>query len=220
MLILGAGWTSTFLIPLLKSHKISHASTSTTGREDTLKFKFDPVNDTADDYAVLPDATDILITFPLKGRHQSSHLLSRYRETHPQTNPHWIQLGSTGIFSIPDQPLWLDRHSKYDTSNERAIAEDELRNLGGCVLNLSGLWGGERQPRNFVKRVAQTKEQLKGKTSLHMIHGQDVARGIIGITENYTPGQRWVSPNRISYDGTANFEIRCSQTCLCMIGGP
>jgi hypothetical protein len=30
----------------------------------------------------------------------------------------------------------------------RAIAEDELRDLGGCVLNLAGLYGGERDPKN------------------------------------------------------------------------
>ena len=193
VLILGAGWTSTFLIPLLESQATSHAATSTTGREGTIEFKFDAATDTVDDYSVLPDADNILITFPLRGKAQSSHLLSRYKRSHPSVQPKWLQLGSTGIFSIPDQPLWMDRHSKYDTLNERAIAEDELRALGGCVLNLAGLWGGERQPRNFVPRVAQTKEQLKGKTSLHMVHGQDVARAIVGLFEHYTPGDRWVS---------------------------
>jgi hypothetical protein len=206
VLILGAGWTSTFLIPLLESRGTSHAATSTTGREGTVEFKFDASNDTLDDYRALPDAENILITFPLKGKSQSSHLLSRYRESHPGAQPRWLQLGSSGIFSIPDQPLWLDRHSKYDTSHERAIAEDELRALGGCVLNLAGLWGGERQPRNFVKRVAQTKEQLKGKASLHMVHGQDVARAIIGLFEHYTPSERWVRLNT-SIFGSARWKI-------------
>ena len=31
------------------------------------------------------------------------------------------------------------------------------------VLNLSGLWGGERHPRHWVGRVADTKERLADK---------------------------------------------------------
>jgi hypothetical protein len=44
----------------------------------------------------------------------------------------------------------------------RAIAEDELRDLGACVLDLAGLYGGEHDPKNWVMRVATTKEQVKG----------------------------------------------------------
>ena len=47
--------------------------------------------------------------------------------------------------------------------NVRAIAEDKLRDLGGCVLNLAGLYGGERDPKNWVMHVATTKEQVKRK---------------------------------------------------------
>jgi hypothetical protein len=78
------------------------------------------------------------------------------------------------------------------------MAEDELLELGGCVLNLSGLWGGERNVRHWVDRVASTKEMLKSKKSLHMIHGEDVARSIIGVHKSFkhAEGQRFVSSNR------------------------
>ena len=72
------------------------------------------------------------------------------------------------------------------------------------MLNLSGLWGGARQPKNWIDRVASTKEQLKEKASLHMIHGQDVARGIIAVHRNVSEakGQRFV---RISpFHGDSN----------------
>lgn len=132
----------------------------------------------------------------MKGKNQSLHLRDSYVLTHSGYDKHnFIQLGHTGIFSIPDQPLWITRHSKYDETDARAIAEDELRGFGGCVLNLSGLWGGARQPKNWVDRVAATKEQLKEKTSLHLIHGQDVARAIIAVHQNFAQavGQRFVS---------------------------
>jgi hypothetical protein len=84
--------------------------------------------------------------------------------------------------------------AKYDASNARAIAEDELISLGGCVLNLSGLWGGDRQPIHWIDRVADTKEKLASKKSLHMVHGLDVARSVIAVHQRFTKaaGQRWV----------------------------
>jgi hypothetical protein len=192
MLILGAGWTSTFLIPLLTRHHIPYSATTTTGRNGTLKFIFDPASDSPKPYKILPAAHSILITFPLTGNGQSAKLLKLYGDTHLAARPNWIQLGSAGIFAIPEQTLWVTRRSKYNKADARAIAEDELLGLGGCVLNLSGLWGGERQARNWIGRVAGTKEQLSGKTSLHMVHGVDVARGIVAVSTAFTAGERWV----------------------------
>ena len=189
------------MIPLLEKQKISHAATTTTGRDGTYKFKFEynekgeKTEDNLAQYAALPAANTILITFPLKGEHQSTHLSNSYIHTHGGVNGfNFIQLGSTEIFSIPNQDLWVTRHSKYDTANDRAIAEDELLKLGGCVLNLSGLWGGARQVKHWIDRVAPTKEKLKEKTSLHMVHGRDVASGIIAVHRKFThaKGQRFV----------------------------
>jgi hypothetical protein len=204
MLILGAGWTSTFLIPLLKKDGITYAATTTTGRDGTYKFKFEyngnneiGNDDGLEQYKALPDAKTILVTFPLRGKYQSPYLSTSYTQTHNSetTQYQFIQLGSTGIFSIPNQELWVTRHSSYDKSNPRAIAEDELIGLGGCVLDLAGLWGGERQPKNWIDRVAASKEQLEGKTSLHMVHGEDVARGILAVHQKFhdATGQRFVS---------------------------
>jgi len=136
------------------------------------------------------------VTFPLKGPGQSKLLTSSYTETHGGKEQafNFIQLGSTGIWTIPEQDVWITRHSKYDVKDARAIAEDELLGLGGCVLDLAGLWGGQRQTKHWLDRVAATKEQLEGKKTLHMVHGQDVSRGIIGVHQNFekAAGQRWV----------------------------
>ena len=193
LLILGAGWTSTFLIPLLDKESIIYAATSTTGREHTIPFKFDPDSNDETPFLVLPPAQTILITFPLKGSGQSKSLHALYHQTHPGVSPNYLQLGSTGIWQIENQPIWIDRHTGYDKSNARAVAEDELISLGGAVLNLAGLWGGKRQPSNWISRVAASKEQLKGKNSLHLVHGQDVARAILALHKDFTPGERWVS---------------------------
>jgi hypothetical protein len=107
----------------------------------------------------------------------------------------WIQLGSTGIWSIEGQETWVTRHSKYNTADTRAVAEDAVLELGGCVLDLAGLWGGERMVKHWVDRVASTKEMLRSKKSLHMIHGEDVSRAIIAVHNmfKHAEGQRFVS---------------------------
>ncbi len=201
VLILGAGWTSTFLIPYLKSQSITYAATTRDGRNGTYKFDFEPDEKSPKDklaqYAALPRATTILITFPIRSKGGSTNLYNSYIETHdedPATASQFIQLGSTGIFTIPDQDMWVTRHSRYDKTNARAESEDELRELGGCVLNLAGLWGGERQPRNWIERVAATKEQLEGRTSLHLVHGLDVSRAIVAVHRNFhlCVGERYV----------------------------
>lgn len=47
------------------------------------------------------------------------------------------------------------------------------------MLCLAGLWGGERHPRNWIARVAGSKEALAGKGSLHLVHGRDVSRAVV-----------------------------------------
>lgn len=209
LLILGAGWTSTFLIPQLRSHNLTHAATTTTGHNHTIPFKFDPTNtDDPSYFSILPNARHILITFPLTGTGQSSLLVQQYKSTHPRVADHvrFIQLGSTGIWQFDGQhDLWVTRHSKYDSTKPRAVAEDEMLALGGCVINLAGLWGGEREPRNWVERVATTKEAVKTKKSLHMVHGIDVARAIVAVIEAWdrsknVKGQRWMLTDGFVYD--------------------
>lgn len=201
-LILGAGWTSTFLIPLLEKRKIRFAATSTTGRDGTIPFKYDPdSNDTAP-FQRLPSAHTILITFPLKGKGQSRHLTSQYKSTHPssatQTGPNFIQLGATSIWTAP---TWSSETSPYDTTNDRAIAEDELISVAqGCVLDLAGLYGGKRQPSNWVDRVIKDKASLKAKGAVHLIHGNDVARAILAVHQNFTPAKRWLLTDLRVYD--------------------
>ena len=197
LLILGAGWTSTFLIPQLENAKIPYAATSTTGHDSTIKFVFDPDSKDTTPYEALPSAQVVLITFPLKGHGQSKLLTDLYTQTHPTAKPHFIQLGSTGIFTAPH---WNNCDSSYDTTNDRAIAEDELLSLGGCVLNLAGLYGGARDPKHWLVRVATSKEQVRGKKALHMIHGEDVARAIIAVYRDFTPKKRWLIADLHVYD--------------------
>ncbi|KAI1461768.1 hypothetical protein F4805DRAFT_244599 [Annulohypoxylon moriforme] len=201
LLILGAGWTSKFLIPLLTREGIKHSATTTDGRDGTIRFRFDPDSSDSAPFKTLPSADTVLITFPLRGQGQSKHLVRMYESTHQTAEnhkPHFVQLGATSIWTAP---TWHDENSPYDRTNARAIAEDELIECSqGAVLNLAGLYGAARQPRDWVGRVIKTKAELKGKGALHVIHGEDVARAIIVIHRNFTPGKRWLLSDMHVYD--------------------
>ncbi|KAF7967973.1 hypothetical protein HWV62_32443 [Athelia sp. TMB] len=166
ILILGAGWTSTFLIPLCASTHVSHAATSRAGRAGTLPFTFDPhaPPDPAL-YARLPRAETVVITFPITVPGASARLVEAYRAGHEGAG-RFVQLGTTGIWAGKDDPSprWVDRHTPPDADNPRAAAEAELLALRDtAVLNLAGLWGGARSIRRYVGRVAPTKDALRNK---------------------------------------------------------
>lgn len=205
LLILGAGWTSTFLIPLLRARQLSFAATTRDGRKvadvETMAWSFDPDGDRSQ-FSQLPLARNVLITFPLTGEGQSAKLANGYRSAHKGKEVHFIQLGSTGIWQIEQDSCWTDRKSPYNKSNARAVAEDELLTLGGCVLNLAGLWGGERQPKNWVGRVAKSKADVRDKKSLHLVHGLDVVRGVLAVADRWKEanGERWMLTDGFVYD--------------------
>ncbi|POY74760.1 hypothetical protein BMF94_2236 [Rhodotorula taiwanensis] len=209
LLVLGAGWTGTFLLPHLRADHpdISFATTTRDGRDGSIRWQFDPELEGPEQFAGLPRAKTVVVVFPIKGEGGSRRLVRGYEEA-VGARARWIQLGSTGIFdggatlaalrvqaarsndaekqALPSSPPpfeWTTRHSPYDKTNARAVAEDELLSMHEetVVLNLSGLWGGSRDPINWLSRVAPTEEALEQKGSLHLVHGLDVARAIVAV---------------------------------------
>ena len=236
LLILGAGWTATFLIPLLRARSLSFAATTRDGRtvaeHPTQAWTFDPDDTSPAQFHSLPLARNILITFPIVTSGASTRLVHGYNAVWKHRldadGARFVQLGSTGIWSIPANAsrTWIDRHSPHSGTSARAQAEDELlattpavgddgggdgggdtpRN-NAAVLNLAGLWGGTRQPRDWRARVAKTKDDVRGKTSLHMVHGVDVGRAVLAILARWEAarGQRWMLTDGFVYDWWALF---------------
>jgi len=215
ILILGAGWTSTFLIPLCQESKITCAASTRSGAGSTIQFEFQPNSDDSEPYKVLPDATTVLITFPITVSGASERLVRLYTSTRRDSTgdpPAFIQLGTTSIWDkAPETMAALgstiyDRRSPFNVTG-RANAEVELLALSPSlapttVLNLAGLWGGQRVVRNWLSRIAPSKDALAGKGSLHLIHGFDLARAILAIHTNFAKaaGQRWILTDGRVYD--------------------
>lgn len=139
----------------------------------------------------------------------------------PRAAPHIILLGSTGIWNggptlqlgnvagaekacSPSKKRgpWVDRHAPVDDV-PRAKGENALLafNKGDkaetSVLCLAGLWGHGRSPRRFIARLAPTKEQLSKLTSVHFIHGHDVARALLAMHDMWDKArsERWLLTN-------------------------
>ncbi|KAG0170253.1 hypothetical protein DFQ30_002738 [Apophysomyces sp. BC1015] len=111
----------------------------------------------------------------------------------------WILLSSTRPFNGTGKS---DRHSSRDTSAERSAAEQVVLERGGSVLHLAGLWGDQRQPRNWVSRFASA-DKIRGKLltrQLHLIHGKDVARAIVAVHNKFKRGERWIVTDGGCYD--------------------
>jgi len=142
-------------------------------------------------------------------------LVDLYKSTHADCKTGFIQLGSAGIWGqgqtfAPTEKkssIWIDRHSKYDTSNARAIAEDELLSLSThsnptTILNLAGLWGNGRSVRNFMSRVIKDKESLRNKNALYMVAGEDVSQVCLAVHRQWkkAAGERWLVCDLRTYD--------------------
>lgn len=183
LLILGAGWTSGFLIPLLKSNDISFAATSRGGREGTIHFDFDPSSENTEQYESLPNATTVLITFPVTENVKA--LVDGYQKTRPRIGKdarvNWIQLGSIGSFiqvrrligylhsshvkdASEQTSGWVDRHTSVEPVPRSVQEEEILKYASATILHLAGLWGsGRRNPVYWVERIAPNQSALAAK---------------------------------------------------------
>lgn len=239
ILCLGSGWTYSFLGPVAGSAGLNVSFTSRTPKTGGFVFNFDPESDDVEPFRALPDAKAIVIIFPLYSKEAVKRLVGGYLKSRASdeldnvTAPHFILLGSTGIWDhgpsfqiaplsdgvISDEKhtlfdlsgsssVWKDRHSKVQQV-PRAIAEDAFLSLNKdenmirktkvptSVLCLSGLWGHGRSPRRYISVLAPTKEKLKALGSVHLVHGHDVARAILAMSNQWdkTEAQRWILTN-------------------------
>lgn len=101
ILILGAGWSSNFLMPLCKERGIKFAATSRSGRDATIPFLFDPDSDDQRPYEALPDAKTVLITFPIQKSGASQRLVKCYASSRKnKIIVGFIQLGATSMWDV------------------------------------------------------------------------------------------------------------------------
>jgi hypothetical protein len=205
ILLLGSGWTSQFVIPALKARSIPFAYTKRAPRSiDVDAVAFEAAREGSQKmsaFQALPRAQMVVIVFPLISGKFVEDIVNTYEKA-KGCSPAWLALGSTSAWpkgiSTSSSPIL--------ETNTRAASEAHLLSMHSgssrptAVLNLSGLYGSTRNPANFAKKVGETIDKLEEKTSLHLVHGKDVASAIIGMwdvlqdstTKDKLWGRRWI----------------------------
>lgn len=125
LLLLGSGWTGTFLLPLSGEAGLRTAWTTRNGGGGSIPFEFDPNShqdggdDDEDDgqldkFRILPDAKTIVVIFPIYVKGGVVRLLRGYEKSRGAgveggkgegkgldvEGTRWILLGSTGIWDV------------------------------------------------------------------------------------------------------------------------
>jgi hypothetical protein len=212
LLIVGLGWEGAHLAAECTKQGVSHAATTTTGRDSTIKFIFNP-DDPNDEssFSALPVCKSIIVTFPLNSKQAASNFIKLYLKTHPETTPCLVLLGTTSFYNpVSTNDPWCSEETEISTNPPppRLLGEIEWLANGGVVLSLSGLYDttSTRHPRNFYKRVSADKDSLKARTSVHFIHGVDVARALVAmhrksqVDPDIVKGKRWLLTDLRVYD--------------------
>ncbi|KAJ2847441.1 hypothetical protein GGI22_005975, partial [Coemansia erecta] len=211
VLILGSGFVGEYLTELLTRKGVDFIATTTDGRKGTTQWRLpQPEEDAKINFHTLPPARSIVITFPVQGKDSAKRLVDGYvKHSRALANnsaefaePYWIYLGSTRPFKGSPSTRLTD--PDIAAGGSRVEAEEYLINEhGGCVLNLAGLWGGARDPKNW-SRFYPDKEKLRKRLadrSLHLIHGGDVARAIYAaIPHPAASSGRWLVSDRRVHD--------------------
>ena len=195
VLILGLGWTGKYIFDDCISNNLNVLATTTTGRDNTIKFAFDSETSMAE-IMQLPRSQSIVITFKITDLNGISKLFKGLSAN--QRSPNIILLGSTRPWTASEDSPWCDITSAV-IPDERYEAEKMHLSLGGCVLNLAGLFGGTRHPKNWIERVAPSRQALSMKKSVHLIHGKDISRLVLKIFENFKNERFLVTDMRV-YD--------------------
>ncbi|PWN24632.1 alpha/beta-hydrolase [Jaminaea rosea] len=225
VLCLGSGWTAAFLLPRLWSSNVSFAYTNRTGvkpewlalpGKQPIKFTMPGTGDSRIQwrraFKNFPTARLVVVVVPLKDQVVANELVTAYQahcvEKKGMGAPpsKWLILGSTSAYGSGEH----SSASPISKSTPRSAAESAVLALvkrDAAVLHLAGLYGGStRHPLNWLSKVADDKDKLASKGSLHLVHGRDVAEAILGVWERLLDdestlwGRHWIVTDGRVYD--------------------
>ena len=162
-LILGYGYTTRFLEPLLRAQNFGGTVGITSrSKKDFIIFDLDRPS-TWDNlpsseftyWTFPPSPTDRVIEFIKKKKSQLGRL---------------VVVGSTSAFTCYKADEEIDEFSNFNLSLDRARAESFLKNSGAILVMSSGIYGPNRNPVDWIKK----NYVGKSKKFVNMIHIEDL----------------------------------------------
>lgn len=77
---------------------------------------------------------------------------------------------SSSCYLVLDQGQWINESHSLDLSRERVLAEEWLREQGATILILSGIYGPNRQPLDWLKKgLIKTPDKY-----VNLVHVDDI----------------------------------------------
>ncbi|GLB44944.1 hypothetical protein LshimejAT787_1900220 [Lyophyllum shimeji] len=209
ILILGAGWTSAFLIPLLSSRsaspRLTYSATSRTGSPARLPFFFDPDLDDVDPFENLPDARTVLITFPILTPQTAERLVGLHGRSRKGGDKDkdfktgFILLGTSGIWAGPRIPCPSQAGTREPKPHPKP-AHANLARPPHAPTRAPPRPRRDRPPRALHPPNAQHRAEPR---RLYLLHGHDLARAILAVHAGRfvkAEGQRWLLTDGRVYD--------------------
>ncbi|EPG67807.1 hypothetical protein [Leptospira wolffii] len=131
----------------------------------------------------------LILTFPIHNLPSREELL----EVLPKVAKRFWLLGTTSIYVRNGSEI--TEATPLDPEHERFAIEKRFLSIGGRILRLSGIYGPDRNPADWIRKgkVQKTKRQL------NLIHGDDIAeavRGLLSYPGEDLPGEFVLADNQ------------------------
>lgn len=165
-LILGGGYVGCRLAQQLGAAQ-TYRSNEKSGAQGSLYFD---LQDEQSWNNVQP-GENVVWTFPAAPLEQ---VKAFYRAKLTKVNKLFVY-ASSSCYLVQKQGQWVNESQPLNLSRERVLAEEWLRDQGATILVLSGIYGPDRQPLDWLRKgLIKTPDKL-----VNLIHVDD----IIDITE-------------------------------------
>jgi hypothetical protein len=197
LVILGAGYTARFVLPLAGS---LYAHVQATSRDPESHLSHVPLHqrirfdlEQSDTWKNIPSDADLLWCFPAT----PIHLLQQLTRARDLRLHRLVVLGSTSAYTEADSseypPPWINETAPISRQQPRVEGEEFLRTTcGATVLRVAGIYGPGRSPLDWIKkgRVGPSRKYV------NLIHVEDLAtvclvvlaRGLRGEAYNVSDG--------------------------------
>lgn len=185
-LILGRGYVGSALSNVLPA-SFTHSTPRKASENNAIYFNLTDKQS----WRNLPRANNVIWTFPAAP-------LALVREFHSRVLTDARRLlvyGSTSCYLIKTRDEIVTEQQPLDFSKQRVAGEEYLRQQGATILSLGGIYGPDREPRNWLK-TGRIKTPNKRVNLIHrddivaitsLLHNGDLT--IEGERFNLTDGQ-------------------------------
>ena len=190
LIILGAGYTASFLLPLAHQR---YTQVFATSRNPDIRLGhltpdqrigFDLTQ--PDTWSHLPRESDLLWCFPAT----PLELVQKFSEAASLSTRRLVVLSSTSAYDATDSadypPPWIDETAAIDLAKPRVQGEEYLRlDCEAIILRIAGIYGPNRNPIDWVK----TGRVRPSRKYVNLIHVEDLARVCLAALMKAKPGE-------------------------------